>query len=163
MEIKIREALRDESGSLVLLTFTLFLLLLVSSLAVVDISDNFLAKRQLVEIGEVAITRAAHEISLSRYYAGNILMDNSSADGAQFRIPLDCTSANRVFLSEIATANLRGEAIAVQSWDCSGDEVTATISARIPVLLKLPLGIGSDQNVISSTVGATSVIGGARG
>ena len=155
--------LRDESGSLVVLVFTLFLLLLVGSLAIVDISDNFLAKRQLVEIGEVAITRAAHQISLSRYYSGNILMDNSVADGAQFRIPLDCSSANRTFLDEITTAALRGNPISVQSWSCSNDEVTSTISAQIPILLKLPFGIGSDQTTVTSTVAATSIIGGARG
>ena len=162
----IRSALRragDESGSLVVLVLTLFFLLLVGSLAIVDISDNFLAKRQLVEIGEVAITRAAHQISLMRYYSGNILMDNSGGDGAQFRVPLDCQSAYGSFHDEIAAATLRGNFIAITSWKCSNDEVTGTITAEIPVLLKLPLGIGSEKTVITTTVAATSIIGGTRG
>ena len=159
----IRKDIRDESGSLAVLVLSLFLILLVSSLAVVDISDNFLAKRQLIEIGEVAITKAAHQISLSRYYSGNIVMDNSLADGAQFRIPLDCTAASSAFLEEIAASNLRGSAIHVESWDCSNDEVSATISAAIPILIKLPFGIGSHQTQITSTIAATSIIGGARG
>jgi len=160
---RLLKAARDESGSLAVLVLTLFLILLVSSLAVVDISDNFLAKRQLIEIGEVAITRAAHQISLSRYYSGNIVMDNSIADGAQFRIPLDCTEASSAFLEEVAASNLRGSAIQVESWDCSNDQVAATISAEIPILIKLPFGIGSDQTQITSTIAATSIIGGARG
>jgi hypothetical protein len=41
---------KGDSGSLVILVLSLFFLLLMSSLAVVDISDNFLAKRQLIEI-----------------------------------------------------------------------------------------------------------------
>jgi hypothetical protein len=154
---------KGDSGSLVILVLSLFFLLLMSSLAVVDISDNFLAKRQLIEIGEVAITRAAHQISLSRYYAGNILMDTSGGDGAQFRIPIDCQKAYGSFFDEIATSSLRANPITITSWSCSGDEVTGTLTTEIPILLRLPMGMGSASTVISSTVGATSIIGGARG
>ena len=155
--------LRDESGSLVILTFSFFLLLLISSLAVIDVSDSFLAKRQLVEIGEVAITRAAHSISLSRYYSGNILMDTSGADGNQFRIPIDCEAAQLAFQNEISSSELRGQVISVTSWSCVDDEVDATLEVQIPTLISLPLGIGSKSLTISSTVGATSIIGGTRG
>ena len=95
-KLPIKDLLRDETGSLSILVFALFFVLLVSSLGVVDISDNFLAKRQLIEIGEVAITQAAHQLSLSRYYSGNVLMDSSGADGTQFRIPLDQRCAGRI-------------------------------------------------------------------
>ena len=90
---RVLHKMKEESGSLVILVFTFFLLLLVTSLAVINISNNFLAKRQLIEIGEVAISRAAHQISLNRYYSGDILMDTSGADGAAFRITIDCASA----------------------------------------------------------------------
>ena len=153
----------DDSGSLVILTFSLFLLLLISSLVVIDVSDSFLAKRQLVEIGEVAITRAAHSISLSRFYSGNILMDASGADGTQFRIPLDCQAAQLAFQNEISSSALRARGISITSWSCINDEVEATIEAQIPVLISLPLGIGTSSSNIIATVGATSVIGGTRG
>jgi hypothetical protein len=154
--------LRNDSGSLVILVLALFSLLLLSSFVVIDVSDNFLVKRQLVEIGEVAITRAAHQISLSRYYSGNILMDNSGGDGAQFRIPLDCQSAYRSFSDEISNSLLRGRSISITGWNCEGDEVRGTLQVVIPILLRLPLGIGSDSTSITSTVGATSIIGGTR-
>ena len=160
--LPIRDLLRDETGSLSILVFALFFVLLVSSLGVVDISDNFLAKRQLIEIGEVAITQAAHQLSLSRYYSGNVLMDSSGADGTQFRIPLDCAKASSTFEQEIAVSQLRGEAISIQGWNCSNDEVSGTLSAQIPVLLKLPLGIGGETTTITATIGATSIIGGVR-
>ncbi len=159
---QVRQLLRDETGSLSILVFALFFVLLISSLGVVDISDNFLAKRQLIEIGEVAISQAAHQISLSRYYSGNVLMDTSGADGAQFRIPLDCTKSFAIFSEKISISQLRGERITIDDWSCANDEVNATISARIPILLKLPLGIGTDGTTISSTVAATSIIGGVR-
>ncbi len=161
-KLPIKDLLRDETGSLSILVFALFFVLLVSSLGVVDISDNFLAKRQLIEIGEVAITQAAHQLSLSRYYSGNVLMDSSGADGTQFRIPLDCAKATSTFEEEIAVSQLRGEAISIQGWNCSNDEVSGTLSAQIPVLLKLPLGIGGESTTITATIGATSIIGGVR-
>ena len=157
------EVVTDESGSLVLLIFTLFLLALVSSLAIIDVSDSFLAKRELIAIGEVAVTRAAHEISLSRYYSGNILMDTSGSDGAQFRIPLDCPAAFTAFQAEISSSLLRGHSISITSWNCQNDEVTGTLQATIPLLIKLPFGIGTNGTIVTSTIGATSIIGGTRG
>ena len=157
------KVLHDETGSLVILIFTLFLLLLISSLTVIDVSDSFLAKRELIAIGEIAITRAAHKISLSRYYSGNILMDTSGADGAQFRIPIDCPSAFLAFQSEVTASFIRTHSIEITSWSCQGDEVSGRLQVRLPLLIKLPFGIGSDETTIISTVGATSIIGGARG
>lgn len=154
--------LSDETGSLVILVFSLFFLLLVASFVVINVSNNFLAKRQLVEIGEVAITRAAHQISLGRYYSGNILMDTSGVDGAAFRIPIDCTSAYNSFHDEITSNSLRGSAISITSWSCVGDEVSGTIAIEVPELLKLPFNIGPASTTVSSTIGATSIIGGLR-
>jgi hypothetical protein len=162
MKLQLGGFISDETGSLSILIFSLFSLVLVTSFGVVDISDNFLAKRQLIEIGEAAITQAAHQISLSRYYSGNVLMDTSGADGTQFRIPLDCTKAYSIFEQEILVSRLRGIAISIEDWNCANDEVSGTLSAQIPVLLKLPLGIGGDSTTISSTVAATSIIGGVR-
>ena len=157
------KVLGDETGSLILLIFTLFLLLLISSFAIVDVSDSFLAKRELVAIGEVAITRAAHQISLTRYYSGNILMDNSGGDGAAFRIPLDCPVAFAAFQAEVSASLLRNRVVAITSWSCQNDEATGTLQVNIPLLLKLPFGIGAGGTNITSSVGATSIIGGSRG
>lgn len=155
--------LGDETGSLVVLIFALFLLLLISSFAIVDVSDTFLAKRELVAIGEVAITRAAHQISLSRYYSGNILMDTSGGDGAQFRVPLDCHAAFEVFQAEINASLLRSRSVAITAWTCQNDEAAGTLQVNIPLLLKLPFGIGAGGTAITSSVGAISIIGGSRG
>jgi hypothetical protein len=154
--------IEGERGSLIILVLALFTVLLVSSLTLIDVSDNFLAKRQLVEVGEVAITSAAHQLSLTRYYGGNILMDSAGADGAQFRIPLDCNKAQESFTQEISAATLRSYPISIDSWSCSADEVTATISSEIPILINLPFGIGASSTQIQATIAATSIIGGYR-
>ena len=162
LAVKFRHTIREEIGSLSILIISLFFLLLMSALIAADTSDAFLAKRELVGVGEVAITSAAHQISLSRYYSGNIMMDTSGVDGPLFRVPIDCVAALTSFTSEISGSNLRGAPVAIDSWSCAGDGVKATISSLVPALIKFPLGVGSGNNLISSTIGATSIIGGYR-
>jgi hypothetical protein len=159
---KILSALANERGSLSILIFTLFFLLLLSAFVTADASDAFLAKRELVGVGEMAITRAAHQISMERYYSGNIMMDTSGADGPLFRVPIDCDAAFSAFNLEIDGSNLRGSPIIVNSWNCASDGVKATISSMVPALIRFPLGIGISINHVSSTIGATSIIGGSR-
>jgi len=146
----------------VILIFTLFLLLLILIFGIMNISDAFLAKRELVGIGEVAVSKAAHQISLDRYYSGNILMDQSGADGSNFRIPIDCGSAWTAFESEVASSNLRGHPISIVDWSCVNDEVSGTLSVQMPALIALPFDLSQGGENIESTVAATSIIGGSR-
>jgi hypothetical protein len=157
-----RNTLRRDDGSLIILVISLFSLLLVSCSLLINVADNFLAKRQLIEIGEVAITQSAHQLSLDRYYSGNINMDSSGVDGAQFRVPIDCQLAEKAFVSEISLATLRGTNIVVSDWSCNGDEVSATLTIKKNRLIYLPFNIGSDSSEISASVGAISSIGGMR-
>jgi len=162
MRLTILRALRDETGSLAILICSLFTLLLIVSFTIVDVSDSFLAKRELVEVGETAITQAAHQISLPRYYAGNILMDDSDADGAKFRVPLDCEAASSAFRDGIDSSQLRGESIVISAWSCQDDEVTGSLQVQLPLLVKLPFGLAPNGTTVSATVAATSIIGGSR-
>jgi hypothetical protein len=158
----IKQSIYEERGSLSILIMTLFLLLLVFSFTIIDISDAYLAKRQLTEIGDVAITKAAHAISLSRYYSGDRTLDSNNPDGSSYRVPLDCNIAEIYFQNEISLSRLRTSGISMQSWSCASDQVEAIIVATIPPLIELPLGIGYATNEIHSKIGATSIIGGSR-
>ena len=158
----IKQAIHDERGSLSILIISLFLLLLVFSFTIVDISDAYLAKRQLTEIGDVAITKAAHAISLNRYYSGDRTLDSNNPDGSSYRVPLDCNTAEINFQNEISVSRLRGSGVSMVSWSCGNDQVEATIMAMILPLITLPLGIGFATSEIHSTIGATSIIGGSR-
>ncbi len=150
----------DETGSLSFLIITLFLLMLLFSFLIINVSDAYLAKRELDNVGEIAITRAAHAIDLNRYYSGERTADEASGDGLAFRVPLDCATAESNFQNSIVSSNLRGEAISIQNWQCQADEVSATISAIIPTALEMPLGIGSATTEVTASIGATSIIGG---
>jgi hypothetical protein len=71
--IKFRQAranLIDDRGSLSILSTSLFFLIVVTSFVILNISSAMLAKRELIQIGESAITRATHNLNVSIYYAG---------------------------------------------------------------------------------------------
>lgn len=151
-----------DEGSLIILVLTLFSMLLITCSVLINVADDFLAKRQLIEIGEVAISQAAHQLSLDRYYSGQITMDTGAVDGAQFRVPIDCTKAQQVFNEQISLSHLRGNPIEISDWSCSNDEVTAHLAAMKQRLIYLPFNIGSEGVEISTSVGAISAIGGIR-
>jgi len=152
----------DESGSLSLAITSLFLLTLLLAFSIVDISGAFLAKRELINIGEAAISRSAHHVDADRYYSG--LRSESGLNGAnpRYLLPIDCASAEQSLEAEIAGSRLKDSTITISSFSCQGDQVRTTLTARVRPLLALPLLPGSVMNgllLISTSVSASNVIG----
>jgi uncharacterized membrane protein len=164
------QVIKDERGSLSILTTTLFFILVLSSFVILNLSSAFLAKRELVQIGEVAITRASQNLDMERYY----LQDSDLTT-----VPVDCGAAYDAFVNEISANSVRGRSISLDSWSCEGDSPTATISVKIRPLLAIPFmstnkGSGSatesasnsdygnnsaDSDVtVTATLGATSTV-----
>jgi hypothetical protein len=160
------ELIRDESGSLTLFITSLFLLTLLLSFAIIDISGAFVAKRQLVNIGEAAISRAAHNIDLARYYSGEFTVSGYGASGVgasgeRYFVPIDCQAASNTLESEIAMSQLHRSPVHVLSFTCEGDLIRATITSKIAPLLALPILQGSVMNQflnITATVSASNEI-----
>ena len=165
------EFIRDESGSLTLFITSLFLLTLLLSFAIIDISGALVAKRQLVNIGEAAISRAAHNIDLARYYSGEFTISGYGASGVgtsgvgtsgeKYLVPIDCQAASNTLESEIAMSQLHRSPVNILSFTCEGDLIRATITSRIAPLLALPILQGSVMNQflnITATVSASNEI-----
>ena len=158
---KIKEFAENESGSLLLLTLSLFLLTLILSFAIIDISSTFLAKRELVNIGEAAISRAAHNIDLDRYYSDDRTVASTSPSGTIYLIPIDCAAATSTLGSEIYHATLRGSPISISSVSCTGDVISAQLSSVIAPTLSLPVISNSVMNsalTIHATISASNPI-----
>jgi Flp pilus assembly protein TadG len=160
------EFIRDESGSLTLFITSLFLLTLLLSFAIIDISGALVAKRQLVNIGEAAISRAAHNIDLARYYSGEFTISGYGTSGVgtsgeKYLVPIDCQAASLTLESEIAMSQLHRSPINILSFTCEGDLIRATITSKIAPLLALPILQGSVMNQflnITATVSASNEI-----
>ena len=161
----LKQWLNREDGSLSVLITSLFLLTLVLSFAIIDISGAYLAKRELINMGEAAISRAAHNLDLNRYYSGDHVISgtNPSTGDATYLVPIDCQSAERSLVSEISAISLRRSAVTISQFSCEADVLHVTLESNIAPTLNLPLLNGSNMNgllTIRATLSASNHIGG---
>jgi Putative Flp pilus-assembly TadE/G-like len=143
----------DEAGSISILIIGLFVILLTLSLGIIDLSDAYLAKRELTSIGESAVSIAAQSLDQARYY-------NEGVSNVGALVPIDCTLATSKFQSEIAQAALRESSVSVNSFRCQGDKILADISSSISPAVRFPIISNLVGNSISiqASVGAGSVV-----
>lgn len=152
----------DDSGSLSLAITSLFLLTLLLAFSIIDISGAFLAKRELINIGEAAISRSAHHIDTERYYSGPRSGSGLNGSEPSYLLPIDCASAEESLGAEIAGSRLNGSKIAISSFSCDGDQLHTILTSQVKPLLALPLLPGSVMNkllLISASISASNVIG----
>ena len=154
-----------EDGSLSLLITSLFLFTLVLSFAIIDISGAYLAKRELINMGEAAISRSAHNVDLNRYYSGDRVTSgiNPSTGDPTYLVPVDCQSAEKSLASEVSELSLHGSAVNISQFSCEADILHATLESKIAPTLRLPLLNGSIMNgllTISATLSVSNHIGG---
>ena len=150
--------IRKESGSISVLISGLFLLVLTLSIGIIDVTDSYLAKRELIAIGEDAILVSSHSLDENRYYSDS---PNSFGEPNR-RVPINCALAALKFSAEISTRNLRRNLIGVSGWSCSNDQITASISSSIEALVNFPIlsRINGGKIGVNATIGATSEISG---
>lgn len=159
----LKKWLISEEGSLSILICSLFLLTLVLSFSIVDISGAFLAKRELINMGEAAISRAAHNVDLDRYYSGDRVLAGTSATSGEptYLVPINCQLAETSLVSEISVLTLRGSTVNISQFSCEADVLRATFESHIAPALQLPFLNGSVMNgllTISATLSASNPI-----
>ena len=150
------DSFRKEAGSISVLISGLFLLVLTLSIGIIDVTDSYLAKRELIQIGEDAILVASHSLDESRYYSSS---SNSLGQQNQ-RVPINCELAALKFSVEVNARKLRRNFIGVTGWSCSNDQITASISSSIKALVEFPIlsRINGGKIGVNATIGATSEI-----
>ena len=143
----------SEEGSISVLITSLFLLVFTLSVGIIDISDSYLAKRELIQIGEDAILVASHTLNENLYYS-----DSQSFGTASGRVPIDCALAELKFHAEITQKDLWENDVLVSRWHCTGDAITASITSRIQALVNFPIlsNLNNGNIEISAIIGATS-------
>ena len=155
--------IQEERGSLSILSTSLFFLLVLTSLVIMNASSAFLAKRELIQIGEVGITRAVQHLDANSYY-GNLAGASSSSGNSvgnsvsnpvgnsvsNIAIPIDCPAAAQSFRNEMAQSNLRQSPIVLNQWSCDGFNASATISSQVRHLLVMPI-LGSQAPMVVTT------------
>ena len=150
-----RAFMDSEVGSISVLITSLFLLVFILSVGIIDISDSYLAKRELIQIGEDAILVASHILDENLYYS-----DSQNLGATTGRVPIDCSMAEIKFHAEIALRRLRNNEISVSGWRCSGYEITASISSKIQAIVNFPILSNMNKGLIGidAIIGATSEV-----
>ena len=156
---QIPRRLKNEDGSISVLVFGLFAVVLLSGVVLTDISAILVAQRSLVQATESAAQSAAHALDLDTYYQGKHSALSFLVSDASPVIPIDCKAAsNRASetLADVAnTANrnyggsskqlIRRELsnVRISEFQCNGTEVLITTSAKAwhQLLVALLLGL----------------------
>lgn len=153
---KFAMSLKDERGSLSILSTSLFFLLVISSFVILNSSSAFLAKRELVQIGEVAITRATHHLDAGSYYNGANLASTAggSSTSSTLALPIDCSLAYQSFTHELYKSQLRNNPIGFTDWNCDGYTASAKLTSQVQHLLRMPILASQTPVTVSATISA---------
>ena len=143
----IRKLLFGKSpGSLIPLSFGFFLIAICLAFISINISTAYALKKELTNIGEAAINKAAHSLNLFAYYSEiNRYQSNK-------RVPLDCQLANTSFSNLIQSIDLSGKKITVESFTCDLYELSAQISILHPPRVGLEFSVNSNTTVASTAI-----------
>jgi len=144
--------LKEENGSISVLTIGLFLISVVLLILITDIASISVARASLVHVSEAAAIRASHSVDLGSYYRGN----------SGVTIPIDCQVAYQKAVEEITLWTQSDGSIhrpeLQQVWmtdfACSGNRVQLSTSARVILPFRLPQSATSVE--IHATVEAES-------
>jgi len=162
---KSQPKLKREDGSISVLVFGLFAVVLLSSVVLTDISSIIVAHRSLVQATESAAQSAAHALDLDTYYQGKHSVLSFLVTDASPVIPIDCEAANTRASETLAdvsrnsnTKLIRQELsdIQISNFQCNGTEVLITTSAKAG--LPISLSLFSFESVdLSASAGTTSI------
>lgn len=142
----------QSKGSLIPLSFGFFLISLTLIFISINIGSAYSTKRELINVGESAIQRSAHEIDKIAYYLELNRLTFKK------RVPIDCRQAKSVFMNSISNSTVSGKEIKVVNFDCNIFEVKAEISIAGKLPIDIPFqGMSNPKTIeISATVGANS-------
>jgi hypothetical protein len=141
-------------GSLIPLSLGFFLIAICLAYISINISSAYAVKRELNNIGEAAINKAAHSINLFAYYG------ELNRYQFQKRVPIDCYVANNELVRLIQNTDVSGKEINIDKFQCDLYELSAQLSlnARMPIQIPFFHLSNLDNLRISTMIGASSKI-----
>lgn len=151
MGIRLRRIIVDERGSLSVLILSFFMTILITLVALTDISAIYFAKRTLTQATEAAAQRGVRNLDLDAYYRGKynatqFFLNLTGAREADPGIPIDCAAGERdarSALRDLSTdrLNLFGPhmgSFRVESIDCDGYQISIKTSATAALPFVIP-------------------------
>jgi hypothetical protein len=148
-ESELLRELSGECGSISPLIITLFSILMIFIFLISNVASAFVARRELINRVESALSLSAQELDELTYYYASPLTDFMTEIGIrenQVRVPIDCFNARKTFSKILQTATTsyytKSEAgspitgveptkryeIEISTFSCDGYELTATVA-----------------------------------
>jgi hypothetical protein len=130
------KVVKDDKGSISILTMGLFLVTVALLILITDIGSIAVSKQSLVHASESAVIRATHNVDLGAYYRGN----------SGVSVPINCQEAYQKIHNELRDwMSSDGEIhrtelkeVRVTNFICSGNRVMISSSALAVLPLRLP-------------------------
>ena len=157
--------IRDERGSISILTIALFLITISLVMITTNIATITLAKRTLTQSAESAAQRGAHFLDEDAYYSGKFnvitMAQNLFGQGPEDPgVPIDCQRA-RIGIAE-ALSDLASESkllidrgahnLAIEEIACDGRDLRVALKVEVDLPFQLPfLNIRSITLISSAT------------
>jgi hypothetical protein len=151
MGLALRRFLTDERGSLSILILSFFMTILITLVALTDISAIYLAKRSLTHATEAAAQRGVRNLNLDAYYRGKynstqFLINLTSESEKDPGIPIDCRQGEidaRSAIGELSRdrGNLFGSQlgeIGIEEIRCDGFQISLRTSSTVALPFVIP-------------------------
>lgn len=151
IRVLLRRALQSERGSISILTFGLFGVVLVTALTLTNISAVYIAKRTLTLATEAAVQQGVKNLDMKAYYSGEYNLSRAAASLFGLGeddpgIPIDCSAGSRDAEMVIDgwsnrdidsySKNLRS--IEISEISCDGFQMALSTSATVEIPIPLP-------------------------
>ena len=154
-----RKSPEHEAGSITPLISIYFVIVMTAIFIVADVSSTFIARRELINNVETALSIASHELDEMRYYY-RIPLPNSLSARENRKLPIDCGDAARTFNKEVQSINesrseksKSGNLLAIIGFDCDGRELRSRASSAHILPFSLPIfSIKEFTNVVEVAV-----------
>lgn len=163
---KILVDFKSERGSVSLLIIGLFIVLLLTTMVLTDISAIYLAKRSLSLTTEAAVQRGMRNLDASQYYSGEYNLTEAvrtaiGRGGSDPGIPIDCNAGMRDASDVISGWKERGvaftranlESLSIEKIECDGFTIYIESSAVARIPIPIPF-MNIDSVIIHTFAGA---------
>lgn len=170
----LKRIVREDSGNMMPLSLFFFLITLILTFTLINVTHYYIERRHLILVVESALQSASQHLDESSYYLGfrGRNRNESTLGDERLLLPIDCVRARGEFPmkfreqwlvnQDLNAVKLEASLPSIVRMSCDGTSLTSTVKAR--VFFPFPVSFSGvdfyefrDQSV---TVSVGSVVGG---
>jgi len=140
-----------DEGSITPLILLYFIVIMSSIFVVTNIASIYIDRKELINVTEGALSKAAQELDENRYYYSLPQFISPNFSG-MVTVPINCSDAGGTFRRELSIFK-RDREIEIIDFECNGEDLRAYVRQKSKLLFELPLfEINEFTNQVSVSV-----------